>query len=138
MCPYEQMAFADRRTALKRRTEARSKADGRAAKLMMNQTSMQSMGRLGTLERLETEAAMYDEMAVEEARVADDVAARLQAEVGRIGAIRVAEWDSSMKVIASGMKEACAENAAIWDGALQHFQREFPDCPDVSQSMRGV
>jgi len=130
-CKYEQMAFADRRLALKRRTEARTKADGRAAKLMMNQTSMQSMGRLGTLERLETEAAMYDEMATEAAREAEIVATRLQGEVGRIGAIRMREWDSSMKVIASGMKEACAENAAIWESALEAFKREFPDCPET-------
>lgn len=128
-CKYEQMAFADRRTALKRRTEARTKADGRAAKLMMNQTSMQSTGRLGILERMETEAAMYDEMATEAAKEAEDVATRLQEEVGRIGAVRVREWDSSMKVIASGMKEACAENAAIWESALEAFKREFPDCP---------
>jgi len=130
-CKYEQMAFADRRLALKRRTEARTKADGRAAKLMMNQTSMHSMGRLGTLERLETEAAMYDEMATEAALEAENVASRLQEEVGRIGAIRVREWDSSMKVIASGMKEACAENAAIWESALEAFKREFPDCPET-------
>lgn len=135
MCKYEQMAFVDRRGALKRRTEARTKADGRAAKLMMNQTSMQSMGRLGSLERMETEAAMYDEMATEASREADDVAVRLQMEVGRIGSIRVREWDASMKVIASGMKEACAENAAIWESALEAFKREFPDCPET---VRGV
>mmetsp|Transcript_5594 Transcript_5594/g.10045 ORF Transcript_5594/g.10045 Transcript_5594/m.10045 type:complete len:776 (+) Transcript_5594:139-2466(+) len=145
-CRYEQMAFADRRSVLKRRTEARTKADGRAAKLMMNQTSMQSMGRLGTLERMETEAAMYDEMATEAGREAEEVALRLQTEVGRIGAIRVREWDSSMKVIASGMKEACAENAAVWESALEAFKREFPDCPEttmmdssvVSSGIRGV
>lgn len=131
MCKYEQMAFADRRSTLKRRTEARAKADGRAAKLMMNQTSMQHMGRLGMLERMETEAAMYDEMASEASREADDVAMRLQTEVGRIGATRVREWDASMKVVAGGFKEACAENAAIWEGALEAFKREFPDCPEI-------
>jgi len=135
-CRYEQMAFADRRSSLKRKTEARTKADGRAAKLMMNQTSMQSMGRLGSLERMETEAAMYDEMATEAGREAEEVATRLQTEVGRIGALRVREWDSSMKVIASGMKEACAENAAIWESALEAFKREFPDCPGM-ESMVG-
>lgn len=125
------MAFADRRQALKRRTEARNKADGRAAKLMANQTSMQTVGRLGSLGRMENEAAMFDEMATEAAREADDIAARLQAEVGRIGAVRAREWHESVKVIASGMKEACAENAAIWEGALEAFQREFPDCPET-------
>lgn len=131
-CKYEQMAFADRRAALKRRTEARAKADGRAAKLMMNQTSMQAVGRLGALERMETEAAMYDEMAMEAAKEAEDVAMRLREEVGRIGAARAREWDASVRVIASGMKEACAENAAIWEGALEAFRREFPDCPKTA------
>ena len=135
MCKYEQMAFADRRASLKRRTEARTKADGKAAKLMMNQTSMQSMGRLGTLERMETEAAMYDEMATEASKEADEVAMRIQSEVGRIGNIRVREWDASMKVIASGMKEAHAENASIWESALENFKREWPD---VEIESRGV
>jgi len=70
---------------------------------------------------------MYDEMATELAREADDVAFRLQNEVGRIGLLRVKQWDSSMKVIASGFKEACAENAAVWESALETFKREFPD-----------
>ncbi|KAK1749173.1 sorting nexin-like protein [Skeletonema marinoi] len=122
---------------LKRRTEARSKADGRAAKLMMNQSSM---AYPGTLDRMETEAAMYDEMATEVAKEADDVALRLQNEVGRIGALRVKQWDSSMKVIASGFKEACAENAAIWESALEAFKREFPDVniPEASAQEGGV
>ena len=127
MCKYEQMAFADRRLALRRRTEARTRADQRAAKLMMNQTSMQSYGRLGTLERMETEAAMYDELAMEASREADEIATRLQMEVGRIGTTRVAEWETSMRVIASEMKEGYAENASIWESALAAFQREFPD-----------
>jgi hypothetical protein len=127
LCRYEQMAFVDRRTALKRRSEARSGADRRAAKVMMNQTSMSSMGRLGTLEKMEMEAAMFDEMATEAAREAEEVAARLQSEVGRIGSIRVREWDGCLKVVASGMKEACAENAAIWEAALECFKREFPE-----------
>ena len=124
-CRYEQMAFADRRSALKRRTEARSKADGKAARLMMNQTSMQHMGRLGQLERMEGEAAMYDEFATEIGREADEIAARLQSEVGRVGAARVREWDSAMKIVASGMKEACSENASIWETALERFRQEL-------------
>jgi hypothetical protein len=121
------MAFVDRRTALKRRSDARSNADKRAAKVMMNQTSMSSIGRLGTLERMEMEAALADEMATEAAREAEEVASRLQSEVGRIGAIRVSEWDGAMKVVASAMKEGCAENAAIWEAALEVFKRDFPE-----------
>jgi len=40
-----------------------------------------------------------------------------QMEVGRIGAICVRERDLSMKVIAIRMKEACAENAVVWESA---------------------
>jgi hypothetical protein len=127
LCRYEQMAFEDRRMALKRRSEARSSADRRAAKVMMNQTSIASMGRLGMLEKMEMEAAMMDEIATETAKEADEIALRLQSEVGRIGSIRVREWDLAMRVVAGGMKEACAENAAIWEAALDCFKREFPD-----------
>ncbi|KAL3789457.1 hypothetical protein ACHAWO_002786 [Cyclotella atomus] len=127
LCRYEQMAFVDRRVALKRRSEARGSADRRAAKVMMNQTSMASMGRLGTLEKMEMEAAMFDEIATETAKEADEIALRIQSEVGRIGCIRVREWDGGMRVIARGMKEAYAENAAIWEAALDCFKREFPD-----------
>jgi hypothetical protein len=79
---------------------------------------------------METEAAMYDEFAMEATREAEEVATRLQQEVGRISAIRVKEWDASLKIIASGMKESCAENASIWESALETFKREFPDCPE--------
>ncbi|KAL9180343.1 hypothetical protein ACHAXT_008313 [Thalassiosira profunda] len=138
MCKYEQRAFADRRAALKRRSEARVNADKRASRLMVTQTSVPSMGRMGTLERMETEAAVYDEMAVEAGREADEIAARLQSEVGRIGAIRVREWDGGMRVVASAMREACAENAAIWESALEAFAREFPDCPGVEGALAGA
>ncbi|KAL7534169.1 hypothetical protein ACHAWF_004738 [Thalassiosira exigua] len=137
-CRYERLAFADRRTALKRRTEARVKADGRATKLMMNSHGgMAPAGRLGTLERMETDAAVYDEMASEAAREADEVADRLRSEVGRIAAHRTKEWDASLRVVASGMREACAENAAIWEGALEAFRREFPDCPGLDAAVGG-
>lgn len=101
------MTFADSRTALKRRSKARSNADRRAAKVMMNQTSMSSMGRLGTLEKYEMKAAMSDEMATEAAREADEV----------VAAIRVKEWDAGLKVVVRGMKEACAENAEKFSGS---------------------
>jgi len=39
-----------------------------------------------------------------------------------------------MKVIASGMKEACAENASVWESALEAFRREFPDCPELERA----
>ena len=127
LCKYEQMAFDDRRITLKRRSEVRGSADRRAAKVIMNQTSMTSMGKLGTLEKMEMEAAMFDEMATEASREADEVASRLQSEVGRIGSIRVKEWDAGLRVVASAMKEACTENIAIWETALECFHREFPD-----------
>lgn len=136
LCKYEQMAFADRRTALKRRSEARGSADRRAAKVMMNQYP----GRMGTSEKLEMEAVMYDEMATEAAREAEEVAMRLRSEVGRIGSIRVREWDGGVRAVACGMKEACGENAAIWEAALECFKRDFPEVmiPELGDAMNGM
>ncbi len=44
LCKYEQMVFAVRRLVLCRRTEGRTRADQRAAKLMMNQTIAEADG----------------------------------------------------------------------------------------------
>ena len=77
------------------------------------------------------EVEMYNELVMEASWEADEIASRLRAEVGRIGTLRVTEWDSSIRAIASGMREGCAENASIWEGALEAFRREFPDMPNL-------
>jgi len=32
------------------------------------------------------------------------------------------EWSASIKVLASSMKEACAERASIWEGVKEQFE----------------
>lgn len=126
LCKYEKMAFADRRSALQKRRNARAKADSRAQKLMVHQSSLQSVGKVGLLEKMEMEAAVSDEMASEAQRECDVVGNTLRSEVGRVARMRREEWSSGMKVLASCMREACAERASIWEGAREAFRVEFP------------
>jgi len=53
--------------------------------------------------------AMADEYAVSAVREADQVGITLQNEVARIAETRLIEWSASIKILASSMKEACAE-----------------------------
>jgi len=137
LCRYERVAFADRRAALSRRTAARARADNRAQKLVMHQTNMSSLGRPGYVERMEMEASLSDESAVAAMREADFVGMTLQREVARVAEVRKTEWSASVKVLASSMKEACSERAAIWESAReqQHkseFSNDVSTQPDIS------
>ena len=108
-CRYEQMAFADP-PVLRHRTEACTKADGPAAKLMTNQTSIANHVKARDVGK---DGDHGDHVR----RNGEEVALSLQMEVGRIDVMRVREWDSSMKVIASRMKKVCADNAVVWESA---------------------
>ena len=127
LCRYERMAFADRRAALKRRTAARGRANGHAQKLMMQQHQIAVMGGPQQLGRMEVQTAMADEYAVGAVREADQVGITLQREVDRIAELRLIEWSASIKVLASSMKEACAERVAVWEGCKEQFLTSFPE-----------
>jgi len=126
------MAFADRRAALARRRDARSKADVCAQKLMMHQNSIQNLGNVGKLERKEMEAAMSDEMAANVVKNADDIAELLKSEVARISYMRKDEWGASLKVMAANMKETCTERVAIWEAARDTFLQQFPEINPIN------
>lgn len=126
-CRYERMAFADRRSALQKRRDIRQKADAHAKKLMMQQRSLQYQGNMSALERMETNAAIYDECAQDANRLADEIAEIVQFEVHRLTIDRRTEWSAGIKIVAANMKEACAERRAIWEGAKETFMTEFPD-----------
>lgn len=120
LCRYERMAFADRRSALVRRRDARIAADKKAQKLIIHQHSMQSMGHHpgsfmvgGSAER---DAVMSDEIATDSFNEAETIGQILQCEVGRIADMRKRDWSMSLKIIAANMREAHAERAAIWEG----------------------
>jgi hypothetical protein len=125
LCRYERMAFADRRSALMRRRDARLAADKKAQKLVVHQHSMQSMGHPGMLGGTERDAAMSDEIATDAFNEAEEIGQILQCEVGRIAAIRKKEWSTSLKIIAANMREAHAERAAIWESCRNSFLAEF-------------
>ena len=126
-CRTERMAFADRRSALQKRRDIRQKADAHAKKLMMQQRSLQYQGNMSALERMETNAAIYDECAQDINRYADNVAETIQSEVHRLSVKRRTEWTAGIKIMAANMKEACAERRAIWESAKTTFMTEFPD-----------
>lgn len=106
---HEQMAFADP-PVLRHRAEARTRADGPAAKLMVNQTSIANHVKA-------RDVGMDGDHGDHVRRNSEEVALSLQMEVGRIDVMRMREWDSSRKVIASRMKKVCADNAVVWESA---------------------
>mmetsp|Transcript_7986 Transcript_7986/g.11953 ORF Transcript_7986/g.11953 Transcript_7986/m.11953 type:complete len:797 (-) Transcript_7986:935-3325(-) len=127
LCRYERLAFADRRQALIKRTAARQKADARATKLHLHQSSLQTRHNIPALERMEMEASMSDGLAREAVQEADKVGAVLLEEIRRVGGTRTEEWRGSVKVLASSMKEACAERVGIWESVREQFMVEFPE-----------
>lgn len=115
LCRYERLAFADRRSALVRRRDARMAADKKAQKLAIHQHSMQGMAQSMIMGGVQRDAAMSDEIAVESYNEAETIGQILQCEVGRIADMRKRDWSVSLKIIAANMKEAHAEQAAIWE-----------------------
>jgi hypothetical protein len=93
----------------------------------MHQGSLQQMGKFDLLARLEMEASMSDELAVEALGECDVVGETLQTEVARTALLRRAAWSKAIQILASSMKEACSERAAIWDSAHQTFSSQFSD-----------
>jgi len=124
LCRYERLAFADRRSALVRRRDARLAADKKAQKLVVHQHSMQSMGHHGYAGATERDAVMSDEVAVDTFNEAEKIGQILQCEVGRISDMRKKDWSMSLKVIAANMKEAHAERTAIWESCRDTFLAE--------------
>lgn len=121
VCRYEKMAFSDRRQALARCHKERVKADERAQKLLFGVPTH------GGDDRLAREAVVSDELAVHAVRDAHEIGQTLKSEVNRVAFERRTEWSKSMKVVASAMKEASAERAAIWESTRESFLQAFPD-----------
>lgn len=125
LCRYERMAFADRRSALVRRRDARLAADKKAQKLVVQQHSMQSMGQHGMYGGVERDAAMSGDLATTSFNEAEEIGQILQCEVGRIADLRKKDWSMSLKVIAANMRETHAERAAIWEGCRDSLLAEL-------------
>lgn len=129
LCRYERMAFQDRRNALSRRAKERGRADQRAAQLMIQQRQMYQQPYVGIngMNPMERDAIMSDEMAVGAHQEADEIAQRLKSEINRVAYNRRQEWNSSVKVVASSMREALSERVAIWESCRESFLQNFPE-----------
>lgn len=129
LCRYERMAFADRRAAIVRRQKERSKADQRAAQLLLHQRQRQHLAasQMHSVDRLAQDAAVMDDFATDAGQECEEIGRRLKQEVNRIAWNRKIEWNASVKVIASAMKEAVTERVAIWETVRDNFLTAFPE-----------
>ena len=107
LCRYERLAFGDRRAAMARRQKERSR-------MASAPYYPQSYGG-----------------GMDAAAECEEIGRRLQSEVHRVAWQRQTEWKSSVKVIASAMKEATTERVAIWQGVLDSFEQTFPEYKGV-------
>jgi hypothetical protein len=137
LCRYERMAFADRRAAIVRRQKERSKADQRAAQLLLHQRQQQHLAasQLHAVDRLAQDAAVMDDVAVDAGQECEEIGRRLKHEVNRIAWTRTIEWHASVKVIASAMKEAVTERVAIWETVRANFLQAFPEYNESNQQV---
>lgn len=135
ICKYEKFAFYDRKHALQRRHKERVKADQRAAQLLMHQRAAYSGGgpyqqqqyQYGSQDRMAQEAATADLYATDVWNEADYIGLNLKNEVHRCAWNRRNEWTSSLKIIASCMKEAVSERVGIWETVQENFLQLFPN-----------
>ena len=121
LCRYERLAFSDRRSALIKRRDARKDADLKIQKLHMNQYSLQSMGRYDQLSGYGRDTSISSGLAADAVREADEIAMILQGEVARISVQRSVDWRMSLRVMATSLREAHAERAAVWESCREAF-----------------
>jgi len=119
---YEKMAMQDRRHALQRKAKERGRADARAVHLSQQQRHLQVNGQMHHLNHLEQSAITMDTQALDAVNEADEIGTRLKLEINRVAIDRRTAWNSSIKTIASSMKEACSERLAIWESTLEAFE----------------
>jgi hypothetical protein len=122
---YEKMAMQDRRHAIQRKAKERGRADSRALYLSQQQRNLQYHGHVNQLSQMEQNAITLDSQALDAGSEADEIGARLKSEIHRVAISRRTDWNSSMKTIASCMKEACSERVAIWESTLESYENLF-------------
>ena len=134
------MAFSDRRNAIIRRQKERGRADHRAAQLLLHQRQQHHMAASqqyygnNNMDRLAQDAVMMDNYATDVNQECEEIGRRLKQEVNRVAWNRKIEWNASVKVIASAMKEAVTERVAIWETIRESFLTTFPEYADAPQA----
>jgi hypothetical protein len=123
----EQLAFADRKQALLQNAIERSKADQRAAQLVIQQRQYGGYSTQSGMNELERDASFLDQMAMEKTKECEDIGNRVVTEVARTAADRKAEWKVAVQAIAKLMKEATSERVSIWTSARDQYMSTFPD-----------
>lgn len=134
LCKYEKMAFSDRKMAIVKRSKERGKADQRAAQLILQQRQQMYQHQVAAagpyghsnMDRIERDAAVSDEIAVDAVQECAEVGERLKSEVNRIAWQRRTEWNAAVKVVASAMKEATSEKLSIWESVREQYLQAFP------------
>jgi hypothetical protein len=132
MCRNEKWAFGDRRAALQKRVRERGRADQRAHQLIIQQRGYQQQAQYigdvnGELDRLERDASRTDVMALSASQRCDLTGRIIKSEVNRIAYERRIDWNRSMKIVCSSMKEAAAEQVSIWESTRETFLQTFPE-----------
>jgi hypothetical protein len=87
----------------------------------MNQYSLQSMGRYDQLSGYGRDTSISSGLAADAVREADEIATILQGEVARISVQRSVDWRMSLRVMATSLREAHAERAAVWESCREAF-----------------
>jgi hypothetical protein len=128
----ERLAFSDRRMALLQRAKERSKADHRAAQLVLQQRQLGGYNRYGggdlsMLDRLERDAAVSDDLASGAIQECEEIGRRLVAEVARTAHDRRTEWRIAVVGVANLMKETTTERIFIWESVRVQFLASFPE-----------
>jgi hypothetical protein len=90
--------------------------------LAHQQRQLQAQGRYDQLGYLEQSAIHSDDYALSAVGQAEQIGQTLVSEIHRVAIDRRTAFSSSMKTIASSMKEACSERLAIWESTLDALQ----------------
>jgi hypothetical protein len=84
------------------------------------------------MDSLERNAVWSDEMASQAVQECQVIGDRLVSEIRRVSQERRTEWQHSIKVVASSMKESWTERVAIWEAIQNQFQQAFAEYSDTN------
>ena len=63
----------------------------------------------------------------------DEIGRRLSSEINRVSFERRTQWNQSVKVMASALKEGLSERVAIWEATRESFLQAFPEYNETAE-----